>query len=346
MFRHTLMVLGLLTAIVPGARAEDPAKKATPNAQMQAVLDSLKSLKPKPIETLTPAEARKQPSAADAVKALLKKQNKPIDPEAVGTVRDIVIPGPVAALPARVYTPKGTGPFPVLVYWHGGGWVIADINTYDSSCRALCNAANCVVVSCDYRRAPENKFPAAEEDAVAAYRWVLQNAATIGGDARKVAVGGESAGGNLAAVVALRARDGGLPMPVYQLLVYPVAQFGTETASYREYADSKPLSTKGLKWFGQQYLTAMADGNNPYASPLMSKSFAKLPPATIITAEIDPLRDDGKMYADKLKSAGVKVDHAHFPGVTHEFFGMGAVLDDAKKAVAQAAMGLKSGFGI
>ncbi len=196
-----VLILGLAGAT---ARAQPTADPSMPNPQMKAVLDELAGLGGKPIETLLPAEARLQPSAADAVKSLLKKQGKPITPEPVGKVEDATIPGPSGPIPARIYTPAGDGPFPVLVYWHGGGWVIADLNTYDASPRALANAAGCIVVSCHYRQAPEHRFPAASDDAIAAYQWVLANAPGFGGDPARVAVAGESAGGNLAAVTALR----------------------------------------------------------------------------------------------------------------------------------------------
>ncbi len=336
---------GVSLAVAPFSRAQEAVQPGIPNPQMKAVLDELTALGPKPIESLLPDGARKQPSAADAVKALLKKQGKPTDPEPVAKVQDISIPGPAGVIPARVYTPKGEGPFPVLVYWHGGGWVLADLNTYDSSPRALANAASCVVVSCDYRHAPEHRFPAAADDALAAYQWVLANAATIGGDPRRVAVGGESAGGNLAAVTTLRARDAGLAAPIHQLLIYPVVNAAFDTQSYREYATAKPLNAAMMKWFWGYYIARPEDGLNPYASPLQDRGASKLPPATVIGAEIDPLASEGKAYADKLASSGVPATYALHPGVTHEFFGMGAVLDEAKLAVAEAATGLRSAFG-
>ena len=345
---YTRMIPGaaaLCLAAAVAAVADDKPQAAKPNPQMQAVLDQLAALGPKPIETLSPEEARKQPSAADAVKALLKKTGKSTDPEPVAAVKDITIPGPAGKIAARVYTPKGDGPMPVLVYWHGGGWVLADLDTYDSSCRALCNAAGCVVVSCDYRHAPEHPFPAAADDAFAAYQWVLKRAADVGGDGKRVAVAGESAGGNLAAGVAIRARDTKVTPPLYQVLVYPVTNNNLDTPSYTQHADAKPLNKPMMKWF-----FAHSIGNqpsvvgNPLAFPLQA-DLSNLPPATVITADIDPLRDDGKMYAEKLMKAGVKATHENYEGVTHEFFGMGAVVDDAKKAVAKAADGLKGAFG-
>ncbi len=316
------------------------ALAAGPDLQMQAVLDAHKSLNPKPIETLTPAEARVQPSAADAVKEVLRKQGKPTAPEEVGSVKDITIPA-ATPIPARVYTPKGSAPFPVLVYWHGGGFVLADLNTYDSSPRALCNAAGCVVVSCEYRHAPEFPFPAAVDDAVTAYQWVRKNAAALGGDPKRVAVAGESAGGNLAAVVSQAHRRGDVPAPLHQVLVYPVTAGVRDTPSYKEHADARPLNKPMMDWFFRHYKPAPGDVR---AAPLLG-GLDGSPPATIILAEIDPLHSDGVEYAAKLKSAGVKVSLRTFPGVTHEFFGMGAVVDKAKEAVAVAAADLKAAFG-
>ncbi|MFO0851180.1 MAG: alpha/beta hydrolase fold domain-containing protein [Gemmataceae bacterium] len=336
-------VLILVAAAVGVTQPVGP--HSAPDPQMKAVLDELAALNPKPIETLTPAAARKQPTPADAVKALLKKQGKPTEPEPVGSVKDITIPGPAGPIPARVYTPQGTGPFPVLVYWHGGGWVLADLDGYDATPRALCNAAGCVVVSCHYRQAPEHPFPAAPEDAFAAYQWVLGNAASVGGDPKRVAVAGESAGGNLAAVTAVRARDAGVPVPVHQVLVYPVTDQNYDTPSYREHADAKPLNTAMMRWFWGHYLAEPA-ADTPYvAAPMQVPDLRRLPPATVITADLDPLRSDGQMYADRLRLAGVPVTAVNYDGVTHEFFGMGAVVDKAKEAVAKAAEGLKAAFG-
>jgi len=341
----TALVFGLLAATASPAQAQVAAQPATPDPQMKAVLDELAALGPKPTETLMPAEARKQPTTSDAVKALLKKQGKGTDPEPVAKVEGQVVLGGVDVVPVRIYTPQGDGPFPILVYWHGGGWILADLNTYDATPRALANAAGCIVVSCDYRHAPEHRFPAAADDALSAYQWVLTNAASFNGDPKRVAVGGESAGGNLAAVTALRARDSGMTPPVHQLLIYPVTNAAFDTPSYRQYAAAKPLNAAMMKWFWEYYIARFEDGLNPYASPLLERDAAKLPPATVICAEIDPLQSDGKLYADKLSAAGVKVAYFLHPGVTHEFFGMGAVVDEAKKAVAEAAAGLKSAFG-
>ena len=340
----TQPILLALALLGGGAPQSTPALVSGPNPQMQAVLDAMKSLGGKPIEDLLPAEARTQPTAADAVKAVLKAAGKPIEPEPVAKVDDLPIPGPAGPIPARIYTPTGTGPFPVLVYYHGGGWVLADLDTYDATPRALANAAGCIVVSSHYRQGPEDRFPAAPDDALAAYRWVVANAASFGGDPTRVAVGGESAGGNLAAVTAIRARDLGLPAPVHQLLVYPVTNAAYNTPSYAENAEARPLNKAMMEWFWQYYIAKPEDGLDPHASPLLDEKGGPLPTATVITADIDPLRDDGKLYAAKLATAGVKTEHRNFEGVTHEFFGMGAVLDSAKEAVAFAAERLKGSF--
>ncbi|MEH2255845.1 alpha/beta hydrolase [Nostoc sp.] len=316
---------------------------STPDAQMKAVLDELTSFNAPPTEKLSPMNARNNPTVADAVMGVLAKRRKPAV-EMVGDVNHQLIPGPGGDLLARIYLPKGKGPFPVLVYFHGGGWVIANLDTYDSSCRALTNAANCMVVSVAYRQAPEHKFPAAAEDAYAATQWVMANAARINGDPKRVAVGGESAGGNLAAVTCLMARDRGGKIPVHQMLIYPITNYAFDTPSYQENANAKPLNKAMMIWFWSQYLNSQSDGNNPYASPLRAENLRGLPPATVITAEIDPLRSEGEAYAKRLREAGSSVKAINYNGVTHEFFGTGAVVDKAKQAVKEAAAGLRSGF--
>ena len=321
------------------------ARRGRPDAQMQQVLDMLASLGGKPIETLTPEEARAQPTVASAVRLLLREQGKSSEPEPVSEVVDRTLPGPAGALPARVYRPEGPGPLPVLLYFHGGGWVIASPDAYDASARALANAAKCVVVSVAYRRAPEHKFPAAHEDCYAAYRWALERADEVGGDPARVAVGGESAGGNLAAAVSMLARDDGAPVPVHQLLVYPIADYNFDTPSYVAHANAKPLNRPMMQWFFGHYLRSPRDADTPAISPVRVRDLSGLPPATVITAEIDPLRSEGETLADRLRQAGVGVDFGSYAGVTHEFFGTGAVVDKAAQAVRQAAAGLRTAFG-
>ncbi len=335
---QTLVALATSTSIL--CAADSPPKA---NKQMQAVLDQLQKLGGKPIDSLTPEEARKQPSPADAVKALLKNQGKSTAPEPVASVKNQTIPGAGGEIPIRIYTPEGSGPFPVILYIHGGGWVIADLDTYDSSPRALANAAKAVVVSTHYRLAPEHPFPASHEDTFAAYKWVRENVRSLNGDPNRIAVAGESAGGNMAAAICLMAREQNVSMPVHQLLVYPVAGTDTTTPSFIENANAKPLNKAMMEWFAKHELKNPQDKLDPRID-LANANLRGLPPATIITAEIDPLRSGGKLLAEKLKAAGVQVNHKNYEGVTHEFFGMGAVLDEAKDAVEFAARDLKKSF--
>lgn len=329
--------------IVPAlALLATAALAQTPDAQMRAVLDQLAALKGKPLITLSAADARKQPTPADAVAALMKKRG--LEPEAVGKIENRKIPGPGGMLPIRIYTPKGAGPFPVLLYIHGGGWVIADLDTYDASPRALANAARCIVVSTHYRQAPEYKFPAAHDDVFAAYQWTRNNATSIGGDVARIAIAGESAGGNMAAATCLRAKAEHVPLPIYQLLVYPVADSSMHTASYQANADAKPLSKPLMAWFFQNYLNNSAEGAKPWISLVKVQDLHGMPPATVITAQIDPLQSEGKLFADHLRAAGVKVQYRNYLGVTHEFFGMGAVVDKARQAQMLAAQALRSAF--
>lgn len=325
---------------------EMPAAMATPNETMQAVLDQLAAFEAPPVADILPRIARELPTPADAVVALLASRGETVAPEAVGDISHKVIPGAEEPILVRIYTPAGEGPFPVIVYLHGGGWVIANLNTYDASARALTNAAQAIVVSVAYRQSPENPFPAPVEDAYAATQWVMQNTAAINGDPARVALVGESAGGNMATVVTLMARDRGGLMPIYQVLVYPVTQLvDFDTPSYLENENAVPLNRAMMLWFANHYVPNPADRSNPYVSPLLAKDLSGLPPATIITAQIDPLRSDGENYANRLREAGVEVTYQNYEAVNHEFFGMTAVLDEAKQAVALAAEGLRSAFG-
>ncbi len=253
------------------------------------------------------------------------------------------IKGPGGSIPVRIYSPKGTGPFPVVVYYHGGGWVIADLDTYDATPRAIANLAQAVVVSSHYRQGPEHKFPAAHQDAFAAYQWTLANAKSIHGDPARVAVMGESAGGGLAGAVAIMARDSSVPLPVQQVLVYPIAGYDQSTPSYQENADAKPLNKPMMAWFFKQYLKSPADGRNPLID-LVHADLKGLPPATVINARIDPLRSDGERLAQALQAAGVATKQKTYDGVTHEFLGMASVLDEAKDAEQMAGDALKDAF--
>lgn len=313
------------------------------DAQMRTVIQKFLSFNALPLHTVPPQQARTLPTIADAVRGVLQDQGRSTAPEPVASVQDRTIPGPAGNIPVRVYTPSGSGPFPVTVYFHGGGWVIATIDTYDSSARALANAAQTVVVSVEYRKGPENRFPAAHEDAYAAFQYVANNTAEFGGDPNRVAVAGESAGGNLAAATTILARERAGKMPIYQVLVYPIADNDTNRPSYNENAEAVPLNRAGMQYFFNNYLNSPADGENPLIS-LVQANVTGLPPATVITAEIDPLRSEGAAYAERLSAAGINTRYRNYTGVTHEFFGTGAVVDKGKDAVEFAAQGLRTVF--
>lgn len=314
-----------------------------PNKEMKQVLDSLKEQNGKPIDTLSAEEARKQPTPADATMAVITKEKGEFKPVELTKVEDIQVDGAEGKISARLYKPSSASSLPVIVYYHGGGFVIATNDTYDSSARALAKNSNSIVVAVEYRKAPEHKFPAAHEDAFAAYRWVLSNAKSFGGDPQRVAVAGESAGGNLALNTAIRARDEGLMIPTHELLIYPVASTSMQTDSYKEYADAKPLNKKGMMWFVQNYTNGTTDLKDKRLN-LVEANFKGLNPATIITAEIDPLRDDGKVLAETMRGQGVEVDFKNFDGVTHEFFGMAPVVSQATEAQTMASGNLTKAF--
>ncbi|UOQ78976.1 alpha/beta hydrolase [Hymenobacter sp. 5516J-16] len=228
----------------------------------------------------------------------------------------------------------------MVVYYHGGGWVIANLDTYDASVRGLVEKTGAIFVSVAYRQGPEHKYPTAHNDSFAAYQWVLKNAASFKGDPQKVAVVGESAGGNLAATVSMMARDKKVMLPKHEVLVYPIAGYDLNTPSYQKYAQAKPLNKPMMAWFFENYLRGAADGKSPMIS-LVNANLKGLPPTTIITAEIDPLMSDGSMLADKMKAAGVPTKYQNYDGVTHEFFGMAAVVPQAGQAQDMAAAELK-----
>ena len=323
--------------------AAPAAAPGTPDSEMQAVLDQLGALNGKPIATLDAAEARKQPTPTDAVKQLLTKQGKPTTPPPGATMTTRTVPGAAGPLATNIYTPDGAGPFPVVVYYHGGGWVIANKDVYDGGARSMAIGAKAVVISADYRVAPEHKFPAAHDDALAVYEWALKNAASIKGDPKKVALAGESAGGNLAVATAIAAKAKGLQAPLAIISVYPIAVGDTTTPAYVENANAKPLNRAMMSWFFDKYQRTAADRQDPRIN-LVGANLAGLAPVTIINAQIDPLRSDGEMLAEKIRAAGGTVDQKTWDGVTHEFFGMGAVHPKAKDAEAYAADALKKAF--
>ncbi len=318
---------------------------AKPAADMQAVLDQHKLLGAKPIETLTADEARLQPSAADAATSLMVKEGMDPLPDQSVTTMDMAY-GADPSQFARIYKPAmptGPGPMPVIVYYHGGGWVIADVMTYDATPRLLAKQLNAIVVSVEYRHAPEFKFPAQHDDAAAAYRWVAANAASWGGDVTKMALAGESAGGNLAVATAIYARDNNLPMPVHILAVYPIANSDMNLPSRKDSAGAKPLDTAMLAWFASYYTTSMADMQDPRLN-LVKANLKGLPPTTIVNAQIDPLRSDGETLAAAMRSAGDRVEQRTFPAVTHEFFGMGKVVKGAYDAENYAVARMTAAF--
>ncbi len=280
-----------------------------------------------------------------AVDARLAQAARPLPPAApVATVEDRPIPGPAGEIPVRIYTPAGSAPFPVLVWFHGGGWVLGTLDGSDHVARELANAANCVVVSVDYRLAPEHSFPAAPDDCEAAYAWVLANAARLGGDPARVAVGGDSAGANLAAVVSLRARKQGTRPPVFQLLVYPVTDHNFARPSYLANGDGYMLTTLAMRWFWDAYVPVVEQRTHPDASPLHAADLSGLPPALVITAEFDPLCDEGEAYAELLRQAGVQVTLTRYDGMIHGFFVQFPAIDKGREAVRQSAAALASAF--
>ena len=305
--------------------------------QVQAFLDELEALDAPPLHSLPPEEARRV-AAADA--------HSLGPPEPVAKVEDRSVPGPGGQIPLRVYTPQATGPSPVLVYFHGGGWVLGSILTHDAACREIANAAGCTVVSVEYRLAPEHKYPAAVDDAYAATRWVFQNADKIGADPRRVAVGGDSSGGNLAAAVCLMARDRASFLPVLQVLVYPIVDHNLNTPSYLENGEGYFLTRETMKWFWECYLQCDEDGRQAYASPLRAESFGGLPAALVITAQYDPLRDEGEAYAGRLRDAGVPVTLTRYEGMIHAFFRRTAQFDKARAAMEEVSGALKQAFGL
>lgn len=332
-------------AIVIGTTAAvAQAQQAQPDPQMKAVLDALKALDAKPLHTLSVPDARTQASAADAARTVQRDKKTSALPEAKVATKDIAIPTAGGALPARVYIPEGDGPFPVVLYFHGGGWVVADINTYDATPRQLVLGTKAIVVSVDYHHAPESKFPAQHDDAWAAYTWTVENVHTLNGDASRIAVAGESAGGNLAANVALMAKAKKTTMPVHQLLVYPIAGNDMNTPSYQENANASPLGKADMEWFVGHVFKSKDQTADPRINLVGRDDLAGLPSATVITAQIDPLRSEGQAYADKMKTAGVQVNLINYEGVTHEFFGMAKVVDKAKEAVDAANADLAKAF--
>lgn len=313
--------------------------------EMQVVIEKLISLGGKPIETLTAVEARMQPTPKDAVMGVMQDNNMTAPVSQCDTMgKDIPVTGGTTHV--RIYTPKaGKAPYPVIVYYHGGGFVIANIDVYNSGPQGMCEQVGAIVVSVEYPKGPEHKFPAAHMVSFDAYQWVLKNAASFNGDATKIALLGESAGGNLAANMSMMARDKKIQMPLYEVLVYPMCSNDVNSESYLKYAAAKPLNKPMMEWFYKNYAGSVTAAADPRLS-LVKANLAGMPKTLIIASEIDPLQTEGKVLSDKLSAAGVQTDYQLYPGVTHEFFGMAAVVPQAKEAQALAAKKLKAAFGL
>jgi len=288
-----------------------------------------------------PLEQMSVPQARQAVMAYTQMQG---EPEAVAEVRDLLVPGPAGALPVRVYLPAGERPAPLVVYFHGGGWVIGDIELVDRPCRALANASGAVVASVEYRRSPETKYPGPPEDASAATRWLSEHAGELSADPGRVVVAGDSAGGNLAAVTALMARDRGGPAIALQVLIYPVTApaAGSAFASYDENAEGYQLTRAAMEWFWYHYVPTPEDARAPYASPLLADDLRNLLPAVVIVAGYDPLRDEGIAYAQRLTECGVKARLRRFDGQMHGFFWFTGMLDAASEAAGEIGAAVRA----
>ena len=315
-------------------------KKLDP--QMRAVLDELQVLGGKPLHSLSAEEARSQPAFADALKAIAGR-DKAMRPES-GETQEVDIKLSTVDLKGRVYRPDGDGPFPVILYVHGGGWVVGSLDSYDATPRALCKATGALVISTHYRQAPEHKFPTSHNDVYGSYQWAMANAGRWGGNGKKVAIVGESAGGNMAAAATVMAREEGKQMPVHQVLIYPIASTTMDTESYQQFKDAKPLDAVTMKWFFDQSLGQPSDATDPKVALLQEKNFQGLPATTIITAEIDPLCSEGEALAQNYEKGGVAVTYKNYKGVTHEFVGTAAVVDKAQEAIDFIAAQLKKSF--
>ena len=300
--------------------------------KVQQQLDAIAKLGIPPVNEMTPDEARQQMIVASAALG---------PPEPVHAVEDQHVPSSACDIPIRIYKPRSDAALPVVVYFHGGGWVVGSIDTHDNYCRSLANAADMIVVSVDYRLAPEHTFPAAAEDSYEATRWVDDNIESIGGVPGKLAVAGDSAGGNMAAVTALMSRDRGTPDIAFQVLIYPITDYDVETPSYRDFSTGYFLTRDAMIWFWGQYVPHEADRANPYALPMRAESLQGLPPALIVTAEYDPLRDEGEIYAEKLREAGVEATMTRYDGMIHGFTRRTNMYAKARQALDEVASHLK-----
>ena len=314
--------------------------------QMWAVVDQLMSYGNVPYPQLTGFQARMEKTPTNAVTDLLLKNGVPPMAPSVTIAHRKIPVGPSQGLLVRTYTPtSGSGPMPIIVYYHGGGWVIADLDTYEGGAMALAQKAGAVVVSVAYRQAPENPYPTAHDDAFAAYQWVTQNAASLNGDPDRVAIAGESAGGNMAVATAIRARDEGARLPDAIISVYPVADGDVQSPSYDRYANAMPLNRGGMEWFFDNYTPDWRTQTYDWID-LVDADLSGLPPTTVINAQIDPLEAEGGDLAEALDAAGVDVEREVYQGVTHEFFGMTPVLEQAGAAQDFAVERLMAAWGM
>jgi len=303
--------------------------------EARALLEMMDAQGAPPLETQDPVEAR---SARLEPMKLLGGE-----PDELARVENLFAPGPAGDIPLRLYASEHGGLRPALIYFHGGGFVFGNLDTHDAVCRALAKASGGVVVAVDYRLAPEHKFPAAVDDSHAATKWVAANAERLGIDALRIAVGGDSAGGNLATVVAMRCRDAGGPTLAAQVLIYPVTDLSTfETGSHRELGEGYFLTRAAMEWFTGHYLASVDQKRHPEVSPLLAPKLSGLPPALVITAEFDPLRDEGEAYAKRLQQAGVPVTVTRYPGMIHGFVSMRGVLSGGRQAIQEAAQFVQS----
>ena len=305
--------------------------------QAQELLEQMAEFRLVPNHQKTAQQAR-----ADTLERTAAMRELAGDPEPLARVEDRAIPGPGGDLPVRIYTPEGASGGAIL-FFHGGGWVICNLDTHDGPSRALANLTGSTLISVDYRLAPDAKYPAAAEDCYAATRWASEHAAELGIDASRIAVAGDSAGGNLAAVVAQMARDRGGPQIAFQVLVYPVTDRDYSTGSYAEHGNSDDLlSSADMVWYWDHYLESAEQAQEPYAAPLQADDLSGLAPALVITAEYDVLRDEGEAYARALEAAGVPTTLTRYDGVFHGFFNMAPMLDKATAAQAEAGAALRA----
>lgn len=305
--------------------------------KIEALLAEMAKDDSPPVEALSPVEARA------GVNDRVAETGGEVMP--VASIENRTLDGQDGPISVRIYTPEGDGPFPVLAYFHGGGWVICNTGTHDAPCSKVCKYANCIVVSVDYRLSPEHKYPAANNDAYNTVLWLAKNGQTIDADPTRIAVGGDSAGGNMSAVTALRCRGQNGPKLAMQLLIYPVTDLlNMDNATYTAYGENYFLTKKMMEWFRGHYLNSLEEAKTPDVSPLFAKSLANLPPALVITAEFDPLREEGEAYAKRLAEEGVPVQCSRYNGMIHPFWSMQGVTDAADTACREAADALRKAF--